>query len=114
MENKPETTGEKWDGRFQKGDDPRRNMNGRPKGSVSVITRLKQIFEENPDDFEDFIKRYKDNPSNEKHVVEMLDGKPRQNIGLDGGEDGKPITSKVEVVFKDYEEPEDDNEVVSQ
>lgn len=26
-----------------------------------------------------------------KMVVEQLFGKPRQNIGLDGGEDGKPV-----------------------
>lgn len=48
-------------------------------------------------------------------LYDRLDGKPRQNIGLDGGEDGKPITSKVEVLFKDYEdEPIDDETVPEQ
>lgn len=69
---------------------------GRPKGSISVITRLKQIFQENPDDFEAFIRKYKENPMNEKHIVEMIDGKPKMTIG--GGEDEegkeKPILVK--------------------
>lgn len=60
---------------------------GRPPGSVSIITRLKQIFEEDPEEFEKFIKEYKSNPLNQRHIVEMIDGKPRQSIGLDGGED---------------------------
>lgn len=56
------------------------NANGRPKGAVSVKTRLKQIFRENPEKFEAFVERYLNNDKNEKHVVEMLDGKPVQPV----------------------------------
>lgn len=64
------------------------NPSGRPEGSISPITRLKQIFNENPDDFEAFIKRYKENPLNEKHIVEMIDGKPKQDVNLDATVNG--------------------------
>jgi hypothetical protein len=69
---------------FQKGDDPRRNLNGRPKGSLSVIGRLKQMWEENPEDFEEFVKEYKKDPQNRKHITEMIDGKPKQDIKMEG------------------------------
>lgn len=56
------------------------NPNGRPKGSLSVIGRLKQMFEENPEEFEEFVKSYKADPANRKHITEMIDGKPKQDI----------------------------------
>jgi hypothetical protein len=62
---------------------------GRPKGSLSAITRVKQIFENEPELFEQFIRDYIDDAGNRKHIVEMLDGKPKQNVTLEGGE--KPI-----------------------
>lgn len=67
------------------------NPNGRPKGSISPITKIKQIFEEKPEVFQEFVTEYMADPANRKHLVEMLDGKPRQNIGLDGGETGLAI-----------------------
>ena len=69
---------------FQKGDDPRRNLNGRPKGSISVIGRLKQMWEENPEEFEEFVKEYKKDPANRKHITEMIDGKPNQPLDVKG------------------------------
>jgi len=68
---------------FQKGDDPNRNMEGRPKGSLSVMGKLKQMWEENPADFENFVKQYRDDPMSRRHITEMLDGKPRQPIDHD-------------------------------
>lgn len=68
---------------FVKGD-PRINYAGRPKGSISPITRVKQIFEEDPDKFSEFIDGYIKDPQNRKHVVEMLDGKPKQALDLGG------------------------------
>lgn len=60
------------------------NPAGRPKGSLSVIGRIRQIFEENPEEFDAFIESYRKEPNNSKHLVEMLDGKPHQNIGVEG------------------------------
>ena len=41
------------------------------------------------------IKQVSDKPEILKLVVEQLFGKPRQNIGLDGGEDGQPVVFTV-------------------
>jgi hypothetical protein len=52
------------------------NPAGKPKGAISVIARLKKKFRENPEEFEEFLDRYSKNPNNERHITEMLDGKP--------------------------------------
>jgi len=61
---------------FKPGDEWAGNASGRPKGSISAIGRVKQIFEECPEEFEEFIKKYIKDPNNRKHIVEMIDGKP--------------------------------------
>ena len=76
---------------FQKGQDARRNVTGANKGHITVVGKLKQIFRDNPDKFTAFVLEYLEDPANRKHVAEMLDGKPRQNIGLDGGAEGLSI-----------------------
>lgn len=68
------------------------NPAGKPKGIVSPITRLRQIWEDNPDDFEKFVNEYKNDPLSRKHIVEMLDGKPKQTIA---GDNQNPLTIKV-------------------
>ena len=32
-----------------------------------------------------------------KEIANRMDGMPRQNIGLDGGEDGKPIEAEIKI-----------------
>ena len=58
------------------------NPNGRPKGSVSPKDRIRQMFESNPEQFDDFLDEYIKDPQNKKHVVEMLDGKPNQSTDV--------------------------------
>lgn len=91
MEEAPQISGEirNEKGQFVKGVSG--NPLGKPKGTISVISRIKQIFEERPEAFESFVAEYMADPANRKHLVEMVDGKPRQNIGLDGGETGLAI-----------------------
>lgn len=74
----PEKTGENRnsDGTFKKGFSG--NPNGRPEGSISVIDKLRQLYRENPKKFEYFVLRYAENKANDRHQVEMLDGKPSQ------------------------------------
>lgn len=66
---------------FQKGQSG--NPAGRPKGSITVIGRLKQIFADDPELFEDFVRNYRENKDNQKHITEMIDGKPKQTIAGD-------------------------------
>lgn len=73
----------KW--RFPKGVSG--NPNGRP---ISPTRRIKQIFRENPEEFDAWIVDYMEDKQNRKHVVEMIDGKPKQKT--DVTTDGKPIT----------------------
>lgn len=60
------------------------NPNGRPPGSISIITRVKQIFQENPKQFESFVRGYVKDERNRKHIVEMIDGKAKQEVDLSG------------------------------
>lgn len=79
------------------------NLNGRPEGSVSVITEIKRIFRENPDKFEDFLEKYLKNPNNEKHIAEMIDGKPMQRNEI-SGVNGSPLTVEI-ISYKDEDTP---------
>lgn len=56
------------------------NPKGKPKGTISVISRIKKQFRDDPEGFEKFIEEYKNNKQNHKHLVEMIDGKPKQTI----------------------------------
>ena len=58
------------------------NPRGKQKGNVSPISRVKQIFKSNPEAFKAFILGYIKDPSNRKHIVEMIDGKPKEAIDL--------------------------------
>lgn len=53
------------------------NPAGRPKGSISVIGNIKQMFENNPEQFQEFINKYLKDPRNRQHIVEMIDGRPK-------------------------------------
>jgi len=55
------------------------NSKGRPVGSVSPITAIKQVFDKDPTLFKAFIREYMQDRNNLKHIVEMIDGKPRQS-----------------------------------
>ena len=56
------------------------NPKGRPKGKLSPKDTIRKMFEKSPEDFEDFLTKYLNDPSNRKHVVEMLDGKPKESV----------------------------------
>lgn len=84
------------------------NPKGRPKGTFSLKTYAKKYLQEMSD--EEKLEFMEGLP---KDVIwKMAEGNPENKSDITS--DGKPITNKVEVVFKDYEEPEDDNEFVSQ
>ena len=74
---------------FQKGHPP---MGGRPEGSISPITKIRQIFKDNPESFDRFVREYMEDPQNRRHLVEMLDGKPKQPLS---GDIDNPVIIKI-------------------
>jgi len=66
---------------------------GRPKGSTN---KLKIADYMSDDDIKALMARYLERAQVEDrvmiHLIESLAGKPRQNVGLDGGEDNKAIS----------------------
>ena len=58
------------------------NPAGRPKGSISIIGRIKQKFEENPEYFEEWINELLEDPNNRKAIMHQIDGSPKQAVDL--------------------------------
>lgn len=106
-ELKPKAERDKETGRFLPGGSG--NPAGRPVGSISLITEAKKIFRDDPEFLKAFVNAYLKDPSNRKHVVEMVDGRPRQALEHTGDivlpfifkveryeeQDGEPTTRKL-------------------
>jgi len=86
---------------FQKGEDSRRNLKGRSKGSYSLITILKRklakvIKKKGIEAGEELVQIWLDKARNEqgfdalKEIVRYTDGMPKQGIEF-AGEGGGPI-----------------------
>jgi len=87
---------------FQKGDDPRRNLEGRPKGAgISITTEIKRaLAEKSKDDkatnLQLLIEKILDKALEEgdqqtiKQIWNYIDGMPAQNFNL-GGQEDNPI-----------------------
>lgn len=81
-----------------KGDDPRRNMDGRPPGSISIVEGIKKkLLEIDPANKKTylelflsklFLKAIKEgNEQLMKDMINRVDGMPKQNVDvLSGGE----------------------------
>ena len=79
------------------------NPNGRPKGSFSLVEMIKNKLQEIPEGKDKTYAEYfveqimkksviEGDTSMMKDMINRVDGMPRQNIGLDGGADNKPIS----------------------
>lgn len=79
---------------FVKGYDPRRNYNGRPRGSVSITTKIKQmLLEVSPDKKRTILEELVDKIFNKaikdgneqiiKLIWEYVDGKPKERVELE-------------------------------
>lgn len=84
---------------------------GRPKGSnrPSVIKRVMEIFEEDPEGFEIFVREYIKDRSNSRHIAEMIDGKPKQSLEHTG-EASLPFMINI----TRYTPPQEDTEKVGE
>ena len=82
-QERPDISGGSRDylGRFKKGFSG--NPAGKPKGTVSPMTWIKSYFGDNPEDFDTFMMDYISDRRNERHIVEMIEGRPAQRINLD-------------------------------
>lgn len=59
------------------------NPAGKPKGAISPKQKIQQMFASNPEYFHEWLEEYIENPKNRQHIVEMIDGKPKQGVNLD-------------------------------
>lgn len=77
------------------------NPNGRPKGSLSIVGRIKQKFEDDPKYFDEWLEKLMADPANRRAIMEQIDGKPRQPIT---GVEGQPIIVQI-TKYGDSESP---------
>ena len=61
------------------------NPKGRPKGSVSIVAKIKQKFEENPEYFEQYVAEVLEDDKLRKEIIQQLDGKPHQTQDITSG-----------------------------
>lgn len=57
---------------------------GRPPGSISIIGKIKQKFEENPVYFEEWVDKLLEDQGSRKDIMKQIDGMPKQSVGLEG------------------------------
>lgn len=77
---------------------------GRPVGSGHKPKIVDDLTEEQKEDLLKVIfdKAIKGDSKLLQFLAEQIYGKARQNVGLDGGEDDKPILQQIKVLFKDF------------
>lgn len=84
---KSDNTDVKVDTKFKPGAEWRGNKNGRPKGSISILTdikrKLEKLSKENPQEYEELIDYYIREPKMRELLIKMVDGMPRQSIQSD-------------------------------
>lgn len=66
---------------------------GRPAGSISIITRIKQKFEESPELFEAYVAEVLSDPRLRQEVIRQIDGAPKQSVDVTS--DGKQLAVNV-------------------
>lgn len=60
------------------------NPTGRPKGSFSIVEKIKHIWSEHPEQFESFVADVLKDKSLRREIIHQIDGKPKQAIELSG------------------------------
>lgn len=55
---------------------------GRPFGSVSIVAKIKQKFQENPEYFDEWVGKLMEDAGNRRAIMEQLDGKPHQTTDI--------------------------------
>ena len=86
-DKKPILQGER--GKFLEGTAP---GPGRPKGSVSIMTQIKNFLEDNPDKMKELVDYYLDDKGMRALLLQMVDGRPSQQIA---GDPERPLIIQV-------------------
>jgi len=75
----PPTNGDKRnpDGTFAEGNP---GGPGRPVGSISIIGKIKQIWENEPEKFESYVKDVMEDKMLRREIIQQVDGRPPQVI----------------------------------
>lgn len=58
------------------------NPAGKPKGTISIISKIKRIFEENPEYFEEYVTEILKDSKMRHAVMVQIDGMPKQKTDL--------------------------------
>lgn len=98
MNDKPAVAGDKQEirdekGRFIKGVSG--NPEGKKPGTISVITKIKQYYEDNPEEFETLCKEFRDEKDYRKLLWSYLDGLPKASLDLGIDDDLKLAIEKI-------------------
>ncbi len=75
-DNTSEYTGA--DGKFKKGNP------GKPLGAVSILAKIKKIFREEPEMFEQYVRDMLKDEKLRAAIMHMIDGMPKQAIEHEG------------------------------
>ena len=55
---------------------------GRPKGSLSIMAKIKKYLEDNPNKLDELVQYYITNEKERSLLLQMIDGKPPQDLNL--------------------------------
>lgn len=82
MTDTPKENGEIRDekGRFVQGNP---GGPGRPQGSVSIITKIKQIWEKDPERFEQYVEDVLKDEKLRGQIINHIDGAPKESKSLE-------------------------------
>lgn len=83
-------------GRFQEGSV---GGPGRPFGSISIVGKIKKIFEERPEFFDEYVAEVLADPKLRAEIIRQIDGAPKQHLDLQAD-----ITNKnLDITDEQYE-----------
>lgn len=66
------------------------NPAGKPPGTVSIVAKIKQKFQENPEYFDEWVGKLMEDAGNRRAIMEQIDGKPHQTTDITT--EGKALT----------------------
>jgi hypothetical protein len=80
------------------------NPNGRPKGSISIKTKIKQRLEAHPEKLEELVDYYLNELKMRDLLWKMIDGIPKQQVEIEQKQLPVPILAGVRQVKEQGDE----------